>query len=231
MSSTKSILIVDDNFDDRQLISLLFKKSQFCFIPTFVSSLTEARKLLQEERFDVITLDGMIPDLVHGGLGRSLIPVIRNSRSSASIVIMICGERSEAEKGKNDGADFAFTKDILTKPVRFDETFALIPAKVRTPQWFDEYFIKKNLQNSCRFFFDNGNYLTILLMYRAWCMKDILYNYIVLVYLILYFESENFLSKILSWKLSIRKISKEVYLLVWPLVLVHWLSMLSRCLS
>jgi len=135
MSQVKSLLIVDDSRDDQRLVALLFKRSlnTSCFgsfIITFAATLTEAREQLSKTKFDIITLDGMIPELIHGGPGHLLIPDIQKTQSPESVIIMICGVRADAEQGKIRGAHHAFDKSILTQSVKFNARFELEPLRV-----------------------------------------------------------------------------------------------------
>ncbi|MEI6119222.1 MAG: response regulator [bacterium] len=138
MGQVKSLLIVDDSIDDQRLISLLFKRSLnttcFCsFIITLASTLTEAREHLSKTKFDIITLDGMIPELIGGGHGYLLIPDIQKTQSPESVIIMICGIRDDATEGKIRGAHYAFDKSILAQSVKFNAHFELEPLRVSVP--------------------------------------------------------------------------------------------------
>ena len=139
MSQITSLLIVDDSIDDQLLISLLFKRSlnSSCFgsfMITCVSTLTEAREQLSKQKFDIITLDGMIPKLIDGGPGYLLIPDIQATQSPKCVIIMICGVRDVAEQGKIRGAHYAFDKGILTQSVKFNAHFELEPLRISVPK-------------------------------------------------------------------------------------------------
>lgn len=122
----KSILIVDDSKDDQQLIARLFKRS-FSFIPTFASSFPEARENLCKQQFDIVVLDGYLPDIIKGGYGYQLIPDIQKTQSSGCIILMISGEKSYIKKGLNSGAHFGFNKRDIEKDVKLTKAFELVP--------------------------------------------------------------------------------------------------------
>jgi len=131
----KSILIVDDDPNDQQLVARLFKRS-FAFCPTYASSLTEARKKLQQQQFDIVVLDGFLPDILDGGYGYQLIPDVQKMQSIRCVVLMISGERVHVQKGldlcKNleIAIHFGFSKSDIDKNVKLNEKFELVPIRV-----------------------------------------------------------------------------------------------------
>ena len=135
MSKIKSILIVDDDQNDQHIIARLFKRS-FSFCPTYASSFPEARAKLSNQQFDIVVLDGYLPDLLHGGYGYQLIPDVQKTQSSRCIILMISGERIHIQKGlelcKNleIAVHFGFSKSDISKDVKLTEEFELVPIQV-----------------------------------------------------------------------------------------------------
>ncbi len=133
MSFTKNILIVDDNSDDQALICRMFKRSNLSFIPTYASSLDEARQKLYERKFDVITLDGILSSFPFEEFGYQLISDIRKSNSRNAVIIMFSGDPAFLEQGLYNGVDYVYSKELFTMNMRFDEDFKLVPVLVS--QW------------------------------------------------------------------------------------------------
>lgn len=97
----KKILIVDDNEDDIFLIRRVFRKSGILVSAMAAFTLVQARSMLQSHApFDVITLDGMLPD----GFGYTLIPEIRK-HSPDVCIIMLSGQSIYVREGLRLGAN------------------------------------------------------------------------------------------------------------------------------
>lgn len=124
---TKKILIVDDNEDDQMIICYLFKKSQIPFIPTYALSLDDAKQKLLEEKFDVVTLDGLLSRVPVKSFGFELIPSIRNSESKDAKIIMLSGVEEYVQQGLSLGADVGYPKSLLSPRFKFDTNLNLIP--------------------------------------------------------------------------------------------------------
>lgn len=114
------LLIVDDEWNMRNLIKIYLKKENV--------QLTEARdgkealSLIEKERFDLILLDIMMPDL-------SGWEVCREVRKSKNIPILMLTARTDVKdivRGLNEGAD-----DYLTKPFAPEELIARVNALLR----------------------------------------------------------------------------------------------------
>jgi len=127
MNNSKSILIVDNCPFDQQLVSDLFKRSMYIngwsTTFAFASCLAEANAYLQSHQFDIITLDGQM------GLefGYNLIPFIQESQTNNPQIIMISNRDKLIAMGIDRGAHHAILKDNITKDVRINKQFVLIP--------------------------------------------------------------------------------------------------------
>jgi CheY-like chemotaxis protein len=120
------VLIVDDSKHDQHLVAELFKRSFPCAITT-ASSLTVAKEKILIQKFDIISLDGMLPCLQDGGLGYKLIPFIQQYQKHTPVIVMISGEQVHITTGLQMGAHFGFGKKAITKECKLNEKFTLIP--------------------------------------------------------------------------------------------------------
>jgi DNA-binding response OmpR family regulator len=127
MSNSKTILIVDDCFLDQQSVSDLFKRSMYVngwsITVIFALCLEEAKTCLHSHQFDIITLDGQI------GLefGYDLIPFIEETQTNNPYIIMISNHDKSIAIGLNRGAHHVIVKNTITKEVRINNRFVLIP--------------------------------------------------------------------------------------------------------
>jgi two-component system response regulator PilR (NtrC family) len=101
-----SILVVDDNRDSRELLSLLFEKANYEIVPC--KSYSDAIKRIRNNSFDLYLLDVKLPD----GDGISLCREIRR-KSSDKPILFWTGDvtRQTKEKALKAGAT-----QFLTKP-------------------------------------------------------------------------------------------------------------------
>ena len=125
MAKIRSILIVDDNDDDRILIARLFKRGLYnnpsSLTISSVASLNDARMCLSKEWFDVVTLDGnMISEY-----GYDLIPDIIKTQNKTTI-IMISDDDHAVQTGMDLGAHIGFNKSEIIMSKLTDD-FTLIP--------------------------------------------------------------------------------------------------------
>lgn len=86
------------------------------------SSLTEARKRLEEENFHLVLLDVMLPD----GNGFELCKEIRKTSQIPVIFLTACDDEVNVVLGLDIGAD-----DYITKPFRVRELVSRIKATLR----------------------------------------------------------------------------------------------------
>jgi DNA-binding response OmpR family regulator len=127
ISMVKSILIVDDCPLDQQLVGDLFKRSMcvngWSITIAFASCLEEAKIYLRNQQFDIITLDGQMGL----ELGYNLIPFIEKSQTQNPRIIMISNHDKSITIGLDRGAHHSIIKKTITKEVRINTEFILIP--------------------------------------------------------------------------------------------------------
>lgn len=93
----KSILCVEDNRDNCELIALLLPEYEVVFAHT----IADALKLFGERRFDLCLLDNWLPD----GLGIELCHVIRRTDETIPIIFISgVGNKPEIQKALDAGA-------------------------------------------------------------------------------------------------------------------------------
>lgn len=112
----KNVLIVDDNTDISELISLILKKENIN--SKIVNNPLEVPELLKTEHFDLILLDIMMPEMS----GTELCSKIRDSVNVPIIFLTAKGELIDKMLGYEIGGD-----DYITKP--FDNTELILKIK------------------------------------------------------------------------------------------------------
>lgn len=128
IGSIGRVLVVDD--DERLLALVRLALAKDGVDVTVCASATEALRALEQEPFDLVVLDVVLPDL-------SGWETLRRIRSSSDLVVMLLsGRDSDVDKarGLDLGAD-----DYLTKPFSFLEFEARVRAllrRSRTPSMF-----------------------------------------------------------------------------------------------
>ena len=107
------ILIVDDNKDSCEIMSLILMHSNESYIVTLAHSAREAQDLIEKNDFDLFVLDNRLPD----SSGTQLCEWIRQRDKETSVIFYsgLSGEifQKEAEKA---GAD-----EYLVKPDDLDD--------------------------------------------------------------------------------------------------------------
>src|SRR5262245_32734415 len=120
------VLVVEDEPNIRELVCLhLGIEGYSC---RGVGNGRDALKRTEEERFDLLVLDVMIPGLD----GLSLCRAVRNGRLNQDVpILMLTARREESDKvvGLESGAD-----DYLTKPFGVRELVARARALLRRPR-------------------------------------------------------------------------------------------------
>ena len=114
------ILVVDDELDIALLIKDVLEDEGFS--TTAIDSSKKALELVQKEKFDLILLDVMMPEMS----GTTLCTKIREITSSP--IIFVTAKTSTLDKllGFEVGAD-----DYITKPFIIEELVARVKAHIR----------------------------------------------------------------------------------------------------
>ena len=120
------VLVVEDEPNIRELVCLHLRHEGYqC---EELANGAEALRRSEEQRFDLMVLDVMIPGLD----GLSLCRAIRNGHANADVpILLLTARREEADKvvGLESGAD-----DYLTKPFGVRELVARARALLRRPR-------------------------------------------------------------------------------------------------
>ncbi|HYA86593.1 MAG TPA: response regulator [Nitrospirota bacterium] len=117
------ILIIDDEPDIVDLVSYNLKKDGFRVMTA--SDGEEALNKIQKDKFDLVVLDLMLPNIQGGELCR----IMKNDPRTAGIPIIMLtakGEEGDRVMGLENGAD-----DYITKPFSVRELIARIKAVLR----------------------------------------------------------------------------------------------------
>ena len=121
--TNKKVLIVDDEEHIRELIKFNLKKEGY---DTEVAvNGTEALKIIRENKFDLILLDLMLPEID----GLEVCKEIRRNEETSDIPVMMItakGEEFDKVLGLELGAD-----DYITKPFSIRELMARVKALLR----------------------------------------------------------------------------------------------------
>lgn len=123
MNGAKKILIIEDDTDIRELISLQLRmKAHLCFE---ASTASEAQELIKKESFDLFLIDRMLPD----SSGTQICQELRRSDKTNRAAIILITAMAEPEniiEGLDAGAD-----DYITKPFDIDVLQARVRAQLR----------------------------------------------------------------------------------------------------
>jgi DNA-binding response OmpR family regulator len=115
MTTTKHVLIVDDEADICLLLSGLLRR--LGYQPTCAHLLEEGRQCLSRQRFDAIFLDLNLPD----GIGFDLLSVVKTGLSviESPKVVMISAfdGMAERKRASDQGADYFMGKPFTRKTV------------------------------------------------------------------------------------------------------------------
>lgn len=117
----EKILVVDDDFEIRQLLKILLRTRGY--EPVTAANADEALALLRQQPFDLLLLDIMLPG---GTDGLSLCRSIRQFSHVPIIMLTARGETYDKVIGLESGAD-----DYVTKPFEREELLSRIRAMLR----------------------------------------------------------------------------------------------------
>lgn len=117
---SKNILVVDDDKDIRELISIYMKTEEF-YVDKACDG-EEALKMIQEKNYDLIILDIMMPKVD----GLQALIEIRKKHSMPIIFLTAKNEEIDMIKGLTLGAD-----DYIAKPFSSMELMARVKAQLR----------------------------------------------------------------------------------------------------
>lgn len=123
MISTKTLLLVDDDDELRSALAEQFNLHDG-FEAMEAANASEALKLIETQRFDLVLLDVDMPDMD----GREACKLMRQ-RGLRAPVVMLTGQDSDADTilGLESGAN-----DYVTKPFRFSVLLARVRAHLRS---------------------------------------------------------------------------------------------------
>lgn len=112
MTTTKRVLIVDDETDICLLLSGLLRR--LGYLPTCAHFLEEGRHFLRTQEFDAVFLDLNLPD----GLGFDLLPTIKKINSETKVVMISAFDGvAERKRASEQGADYFIGKPFTRKSV------------------------------------------------------------------------------------------------------------------
>jgi DNA-binding response OmpR family regulator len=120
MKSSIHILVVEDDNDINQLLCNVIKQSGYVPQPAF--SGTEAMLYLQQQKWDLVLLDLMLP----GMTGEEVLAKIAEQSLAPVMVISAKGEQQTKISTLRIGAD-----DFITKPFDIEEVSARIDSHLR----------------------------------------------------------------------------------------------------
>jgi DNA-binding response OmpR family regulator len=114
----RRILVVDDNADNRDLLSRRLEKRGYTTV--CADSGRAALDLLEQEPFDLVLLDIMMPEIS----GIDVLKMVRSKRSMADLPIIMATAKDTSEdivRALKLGAN-----DYVTKPIDFPVLFARV---------------------------------------------------------------------------------------------------------
>jgi DNA-binding response OmpR family regulator len=117
------LLVVED--EPEMALALQSALRRHDMIADHADGLAAAKEMILAGSYDAIILDRGLPD----GDGLSLIPMIRQHKSSIPVIVLTArGRLAERVAGLDSGAD-----DYLAKPFAFEELLARLRAVMRRP--------------------------------------------------------------------------------------------------
>lgn len=112
MTTTKRVLIVDDEADICLLLSSLLRR--LGYHTTCAHFLEEGRRCLRNQEFDAVFLDLNLPD----GLGFDLLPTIKLAGNCTKVIMISAFDGiAERKRASEQGADYFIGKPFTRKSV------------------------------------------------------------------------------------------------------------------
>jgi sigma-B regulation protein RsbU (phosphoserine phosphatase) len=131
-----SLLIVDDSEANRDMLSRRLKRKGYAV--TVADGGRRALELIAQERFDLVLLDIVMPDVN----GMEVLRVVRQTRSAADLPVIMVTAKDESEdivSGLKGGAN-----DYVTKPLDLPVVLARVQAQLSLKRAVDQI---KNLEH------------------------------------------------------------------------------------
>lgn len=116
----KDVLIIEDDKDLSYIMSMYLKNANFK--SDCVYTFEECRKVLCQNKYRLILLDLILPDLS----GEVLCKKIRELTSVPLIIVSCLGDKKTIVAALKNGAD-----DYVVKPINYEEVIARIEANLR----------------------------------------------------------------------------------------------------
>lgn len=123
MSDSKLILVVDDDTDLVEMVSMKLENENFRVVKAYDG--IEALDRIKEERPDLIILDVMMPRKD----GYTLCDELKNSEEYKSIIVILLTAVTEAIKTTNYthvGGKTTLADDFVTKPIDLDKLMEIV---------------------------------------------------------------------------------------------------------
>lgn len=111
MSTTKRVLIIDDEADICLLLSGLLRR--LGYQPTCANFLEEGKRYISAQKFDAVFLDLNLPD----GIGFDLLPILKGGEDTKIIMISAFDGVAERKRAADGGADYFMGKPFTRKTV------------------------------------------------------------------------------------------------------------------
>lgn len=134
MSKPINVLVVEDDNDINQLLCKIIQQSNYTPQPAY--SGTEALLYLENQRWDLVLLDLMLP----GMSGEEILEKITAASSTPVIIISAKNEQQTKIDSLRSGAD-----DFITKPFDVEEVSARIDSVLRRYRQNAEVHINRQL--------------------------------------------------------------------------------------
>lgn len=130
----EKILLVEDDKELSFITKRLLESKEYEVLS--VTTLAQAREILQRVRFDLILLDMLLPD----GEGIELCREIRSNSACPIIFVSCLGDHQTKIAALQAGAD-----DYVVKPVNLEELIARVQANIRRSTEYNQKMKKESL--------------------------------------------------------------------------------------